>query len=252
MPNARPAKKPPRERIDRIALVLAASAIIVLLISAAWAINIQNAPTPSPPTLGPAPTLSPADLTATQASAATASANQRALGLTLAANMRVTPGQVATGISAVGTAPALSSGLDFVAQNVWVGALDGGWVSLYAGALRSDPQQGAVLLMAVLPYRVDQERFVAPLSQGALHITAQNVERLTLVSANTTYYFDVLARRFVSTLTDYAETATPPSPTPTVLTPTVTATLTATASEAATATATTTTTATEAATTGAR
>jgi hypothetical protein len=114
-------------------------------------------------------------------------------------------------VQAPNTAP------DFAAQNVWVGLLDGVWVSLYAGALQSDPQQGALLLVTISPGSVDQERFVLPLSHGPLRISAQNVQRLTLISADgTTYWFDVLARRFVGSLTEYADTATPlPSLTPT-------------------------------------
>jgi len=156
------------------------------------------------------------------------------LAVTLAAVMQVTPGAVAMGISPKGTAPAPGSAPDFETQNVWVGLVAGEWASVYAGALHSDPQTGALLLMTVSPGRVDQARFVLPLSQGALHISAQNVQRLTLVSAGgVTYYFDVLARHFVGSLREYAETATPsrltatspptttPTPSPT-LTPTVT------------------------------
>ncbi len=227
----RSSTKPPRERIDSIALVVAAVGVLLVLAAVAEALALANAPTPSPPTLGPLPTLSASDLTATQVEAATANANEHALAVTLAAAMQVTPGSVAMGISPVGTVRAPDTAQDFAPQNLWVGLLDGEWVSLYAGALRSDPQQGALLLMTVFPDRVDQERFVVPLSNGALRISSQNVQRLTLVSANgSTYYFDVLARRFVGTLTEYVETATPPaftatSPPTTTGTPSATVTL---------------------------
>jgi hypothetical protein len=213
----RAAIKPRRDRLDTFALVLAASALIVLVGAVAGAINLANAPKPSPPTPGPAPTLAPADLTATQSAAATQSAIERALAATLAAAMQVTPGSAVMGINPVGAVPAPNTAPDFAAKNAWVGLVDGAWVSLYAGALRSDPQQGALLLVTVSAESVDQERFVVPLSHGALRISAQNVQRLTLVSPDgTTYWFDVLARRFVGSLTEYADTATPlPSPTAT-------------------------------------
>jgi hypothetical protein len=207
----RSSTKPGRERIDSIALVVAAIAVLLVVAAVAGALAIANAPTPNPPTLGPVPTLSAPELTATQAVAATANANEHALAVTLAAAMQVTPGSLAMGISPVGTVLAPDSAQDFAPQNVWIGLLDSEWVSLYAGALRSDPQTGALLLVTVLPDRVDQERFVVPLSNGALRISAQNVQRLTLVSASgAIYYFDVLARRFAGTLTEYAETATAP------------------------------------------
>lgn len=224
----RSSTKPPRERIDSIALMVAAVGVLLVLGAVAEALALANAPTPSPPTLGPLPTLSASDLTATQDAAATANANEHALAVTLAAAMQVTPGSVAMGISPLGTILAPDTAQDFAPQNVWVGLVDGEWVSLYAGALRSDPQKGALLLVTVFPDRVDQERFVVPLSNGALHIRSQNVQRLTLVSASgSTYYFDVLARRFVGTLTEYVDTATPPgftatSPPTTTKTPTST------------------------------
>jgi hypothetical protein len=223
----RPAIKPRQDRLDTFALVLAAVAIMVVLGAAAWAINLQNAPKPNPPTPAPVPTLAAADLTATQSAGATASANQQLLALTLAAVMQVTPGSVARGIHAVGVVQAPGSMPDFEVQNVWVGSIDGNWISLYAGALHSDPRQGALMLVAVLPDRLDQQRFVVPLSQGALRITAENVQRLTLTSpTGTTYFFDVLARRFVGSLIEYAETATPRRDRPTIpptMTPTATA-----------------------------
>jgi len=217
-----------RERIDSIALMVGAVAVIVLLAAVAAALSLANAPKPPPPTLGPAPTLPVAALTATQVAQVTQDASDHVLAVTLAAVMQVTPGSVSMGINALGTAPAPAAP-DFVAQNVWVGLINGGWYCLYAGALRSDPQQGALLLVTVLPDRVDQERFVAPLSQGALQITSQNVQRLTLTSLNgQSYLFDVLARRFVGSIAEYAATATLPPTSATTTTPTPTATVTAT------------------------
>ncbi len=219
--------------------MVAALAVLVVVGAVALALSVANAPTPSPPTLGPVSTLSASALTATEAAAATANADEHRLAVTLAAVMQVTPGAVARGISLSGAAQAPAAA-DFVAQNVWVGLVDGGWISVYAGALRSEPQQGALLLVTVAAGRVDQEQFVTPLSQGALHVSAQNVQRLTLVSASgATFLFDVLARRFVGTLTEFAATATPRGATSTALasaTPSATSTLSVTPTVTLTAT----------------
>jgi hypothetical protein len=220
--GVRSTTKPGRGRVDSIALFVAVVAVLLLLAAVAEALSLANAPKPPPPTLGPAPTLPVSALTATQVAQATQDASDHRLAVTLAAVMHVTPGSVAMGISPLGTVAAPGAVTDFVAQNVWVGLVNGAWISLYAGALRSDPQQGALLLVTVLPDRVDQERFVATLSRGALHISSQNVQRLTLVSATgQTYLFDVLARRFVGSITEYAETATPPITATITTTPTV-------------------------------
>ncbi len=240
----RTAIKPRRDHLDTIGSALGLVALAVVCGAVAWTLNLENAPKPPPPTLGPPPTVSAADLTATQSAAATTNADRQIRAVTLAAVMQVTPGHITLGISPTGSPPAPIDAGDFEAQNVWVGLIDETWISLYAGALRSDPQHGALLLVTVSPGRVDQEQFKVPLSHGALHISAQNVQRLTLVAPDgTTFYFDVLARRFVGSLTAYAETATPlPSFTPTTTaatsTPTATLTPTATATVSATPTAT--------------
>jgi len=209
--------------------VVVVVAIVVLIGAMAYALNLANAPTPPPPTLAPPATLDPLQLTATQDAAATQAARQQQLKVTLAAVMQMTPGRQLLGILPPGTLPPPTGAQDFVAQNAWVGLINNTWTGLYAGALRSDPEQGALLLVTITDERVDQEHFVVPLSHGALRITAQNVQRLTLTAPDgTTYFFDVQARRFVSSLIDYADTATPlpsytPSTTATITpTPTVT------------------------------
>ena len=123
------------------------------------------------------------------------------------------------------------AGDDFVAQNVWVGLVNDEWISLYAGALRSDPKQGALLLVTVRPDQVTEERFMVPLSNGALTVESANVQRLRLVSTSgATFWFDVLAKRFVGSLTEYAATATPPPTALPTTTPSPTATTTTTPS----------------------
>jgi len=208
--------RPGRERVDRIALLVAAVATLLVVGAVVVAINLANVPPPPPPTLTPRPTLSSAELSATPAELATITANQQRMALTLAAVMQVTPAALATGIGPQGLAPAWSGAADFITQNVWVGLVGDEWASVYAGALRSDPQTGALWLVTVRSDRVDRQRFTAALSQGALQVTTANYERLVLDSAGgQTYYFDVLAERFVGSLTEYAETAAPPSTTAT-------------------------------------
>lgn len=204
-----------RERVDTIALLVAAVAMLLVVVAVAVAFSLENVAKPLP-TVTPLRILSGADSTATQSKLATADANEHIMAVTLAAVMQVTPGAVALGISAPGTAPAPDSATDFETQNVWVGLVGGEWASVYAGALRSDTQTGALLLVTVKPGRVDQKSFVLPLSQGALRLSGAMDQRLTLVSAGgLIYYFDVLAGRFVGSLTEYAETATPSSATAT-------------------------------------
>jgi hypothetical protein len=99
-------------------------------------------------------------------------------------------------------------GLD--TQNGWSGIVDGNPVGIWAGSLIGDPQQGALHLMLTLPYRSYQERFLTDGKHGALRVIAEQNNRLTVVSGDgTTYYFDVPARRFVSSLNDIVPTATP-------------------------------------------
>jgi hypothetical protein len=209
------------ERLDAIARLVGAVAVVLMLAAVAEALSIANAPKPPTPTGTASATLPVSAMTETQLAAATIAANDHRLAVTLAAVMQATPGSVVMGISPAGTAAAPSRIEDFVAQNVWVGLVNHRWISLYAGALRSDPAQGAVVLVSVLPDQVEQQMYVAPLSNGALKITSENIQRLTMVSTNgQTYIFDVLAQRFVGSLTEYAVTATPPS---SVITGTVTA-----------------------------
>jgi hypothetical protein len=208
------------------ALVLALGAVGVLLVAIVSTVSVANQPTPVP-TLSPAPTLRPAELTATNAAAATANAESRTLSVTLAAMMQVTPGSARPGINSASAVSLPADAEDFSVQNVWVGSVNGTWYSLYAGAEQAHPKEGALLLVTVDRAQVWEERFRVPLSQGALRVTAEQVQRLTLSAPDgTPYYFDVLARRFVGSLVAYADTATPlPSLTPTVpVTPTLTTT----------------------------
>jgi hypothetical protein len=99
-------------------------------------------------------------------------------------------------------------GLD--AQNAWFGLFNGLPVSIYAGALAWDPEQGAIFLFMELPKRGVEDRFLTPTKHGGVRVVSDQDNRLTLLSTDgTTYYFDLPARRFVASLTEVVPTATP-------------------------------------------
>lgn len=99
----------------------------------------------------------------------------------------------------------------FTVQNAWFGLQDGNAVTVYAGAFEADPQQGALQLVMILPYRSLEEAFLTEIKHGALSVQAEQNNRLTILAADgTTLYFDVPARMFVASLNELAPTATPP------------------------------------------
>jgi hypothetical protein len=101
-------------------------------------------------------------------------------------------------------------GLD--AQNAWFGLLDGRPVSVYAGALSWDSEQGAIYIFVELLNTGVNERILTPTKHGGVRVVSEQNNRLTLVSTDgTTYYFDVPARRFVASLTEVVPSATPPA-----------------------------------------
>jgi hypothetical protein len=101
-------------------------------------------------------------------------------------------------------------GLD--AQNAWLGILDGRPVSVFAGALSGDPEQGAIYIFVELNNTGVNEQILTPTKHGGVRVVSEHNNRLTLVSTDgTTYYFDVPARRFVASLTEAVPSATPPN-----------------------------------------
>ena len=101
----RPQSRAGRERVDAVGLAVAAVALLLVVAAVAVAFNQENVTRPLP-TLTPPRVLSAGELTATQAQLATDDANEHVMAVTLAAVMQVTPGAVALGISAPGTAAA--------------------------------------------------------------------------------------------------------------------------------------------------
>jgi hypothetical protein len=100
-------------------------------------------------------------------------------------------------------------GLD--ALNGWFGLVDGNKVSIYAGSLLEDPEQGAIAILITLPYRNFSEKVLTPTKHGGVCVVAEQNNRLTLLAADgEIFYFDVPARRFVASLTEVIPTATPP------------------------------------------
>lgn len=109
--------------------------------------------------------------------------------------------------------------------NGWGGVINGLPVGVWAGAVVGDPEQGLLYLMLNYTY---EEPFPTENKHGALRITAEQNNRLSIVATDgTIFYFDVPARRYVASLDEIASTATPyptltphappsPIPTPTV------------------------------------
>ena len=104
-------------------------------------------------------------------------------------------------------------GLD--TRNAWFGYSDGVGVTIYAGALLNDPDQGAIHLFVWFPGRIIEAQLLTPTRNGGVRVVSEQNNRLTLVADDgATFYFDVPARRFVATLTEIVPTATPPYPYP--------------------------------------
>jgi hypothetical protein len=98
-----------------------------------------------------------------------------------------------------------------VVENGFGGFVNGNPVNIWAGAHVSDPNQGVVQVLWVLPYRTFQVRVSTPGQHGSVHITGEAHNRLTLVSADgTTFYFDIPGLTFVSSPTEVVPSITPP------------------------------------------
>jgi hypothetical protein len=98
--------------------------------------------------------------------------------------------------------------LGFDVLNAWGGILNGKPVSVFAGASSTDPNQGEIF---ILIYNGIAERFPTPTKHGGVRVVSEQDNRLTLVSTDgTTYYFDIPAMSYVSSLTVFAPSITPP------------------------------------------
>jgi hypothetical protein len=98
--------------------------------------------------------------------------------------------------------------LGIKALNGWSGIWDGKAIAIYAGATSDDPDQGVI---AVAINSAPFGNFPTPTKHGAVRVVSEQNNRLTLVSTDgTTYYFDIPSFSYVSSLTAFAPSITPP------------------------------------------
>jgi hypothetical protein len=97
---------------------------------------------------------------------------------------------------------------EYVITNAWQELINGSYVTVFAGALANNPKQGMILVQMESPRRLRQ--YITPDQSGEIKISSAKGLRLVVVSSNNkTYYFDVPAQRFVSSLNEIAPTITP-------------------------------------------
>jgi hypothetical protein len=98
--------------------------------------------------------------------------------------------------------------LGIKALNGWFGLWDGKSIAIYAGATSDDPDQGVI---AVAINSAPFGNFPTPTKHGGVRVVGEHDNRLTLVSTDgTTYYFDIPSLSYVSSLTAFAPSITPP------------------------------------------
>jgi hypothetical protein len=92
------------------------------------------------------------------------------------------------------------------ALNGWYGIWNAKVIGVYAGS--SDPDQGVIVVVINAdPFGY----FPTPTKHGAVRVVSEHNNRLTLVATDgTTYYFDIPAMSYVSSLTAFAPSITPP------------------------------------------
>ena len=87
-------------------------------------------------------------------------------------------------------------------ENAWRGIVDDHYMLVYAGALRQDTQQGAIVVFIhtrSMDYFDGPLEFFTPVSAGSLHIVAASNGRLTLRSTGgQTFLFDSETRAWVT------------------------------------------------------
>ena len=105
---------------------------------------------------------------------------------------------------------------EFTTKNAWQGEVGGVWVRVYAGANAGKPSQG--LLWVIFENSPEFGSFPVAGDGGALRITAEQGGRLTLQNAKgDTLWFDLNARRYLSSENETAAAVTPlPTFTPTI------------------------------------
>jgi len=104
--------------------------------------------------------------------------------------------------------PILISRHDVVDENGWQNIVDGIYVTVFAGYLKDDPDQGE------LCYKTDTIPLVciaAPKKSGSIHVTEQIGNKLVLKSKQgDTFFFDIPGRQFTTSMDAVVPTITPP------------------------------------------
>jgi hypothetical protein len=115
-------------------------------------------------------------------------------------------GQRETGIIQYPSVPFPST--EYRITNAWQDIVDGNYVLVFAGSLANDPEQGVVIVLLESPRQ--HRQYLTPTKSGVISIIGVEGLRLILCSSdnNETYYFDVPALRFVSSLDEIVPTAT--------------------------------------------
>jgi len=106
----------------------------------------------------------------------------------------------------VETRQAKVSPTEFLGQNRWVEQVGNAGIAVYAGASRSDPTQGVVVVsvegkdpLTRPPAGLVGGTYPTPTRAGAVHVVDATGERLTLAAANgATFIFDVPSRSYVA------------------------------------------------------
>lgn len=97
-------------------------------------------------------------------------------------------------------------------ENAWVGSVGGRIVTVWAGALVSDPSQGVVQVIYEYPGQPISPFFLTADKHGSVHVASEQNNRLVLISTDgTTYYFDAPGLAFASSINEPIPTATPPA-----------------------------------------
>jgi hypothetical protein len=144
-----------------------------------------------------------------------AQVTQRALGihqLTAMPNKPFIPptfqveGQRDLGIIEYPTNPFPST--EYVITNAWQELINGNYVTVFAGALGSNPKQGVIIVQMEAPRQTRQ--YLTPDQSGVTKITSAKGFRLVVETSDSKrYYFDVPAQRFVSSMGEIVPTITP-------------------------------------------
>lgn len=107
---------------------------------------------------------------------------------------------------------------DLKIQNFWIGqGARGEHISVAAGALAENPQQGILLVERETSQSVQRLRYLTPVEAGTIRIVGVRGLKLILETENgEIFYFDVQGQQFVSSLAEIVPTVTPyPTPEPT-------------------------------------